>query len=59
MTEISTPISTLDLAVVSDSIPATPAQNATITENQSGLAMTSASPWSAELKSSGVRPVAR
>ena len=59
MTEISTPISTLDLAVVSDSIPATPAQKATITENQSGLAMTSASPWSADENDSGVSPVAR
>ena len=59
VTEIRTPISTLDLAVVSDSIPATPAQNATITENQSGLAITSDRLWSATLKSSGVSPVAR
>jgi len=40
VTEISTPISAPDFAVVSDSIPATPAQNATKTVKKSGLAMT-------------------
>ena len=50
MTEISTPISAPDFAVVSESIPAAPAQKATKNARKSGLAMTSTSPWSASLK---------
>ena len=38
---------------------ATPAQNATITENQSGLAITFDRLWPAELKSASVSPVPR
>jgi hypothetical protein len=44
------PISTEDLAVVSESVPATPAQKATKTVKKSGLAMTCASESSAPLK---------
>ena len=58
VTEIRTPISAPDLAVESESIPAAPAQTATIDEKKSGLAMRSASCGRSESKSSGVRPVA-
>ena len=42
VTETSTPMSAPDLAVVRDSIPATPAQAATSTEYASGLEMSPA-----------------
>ena len=38
-TEISTPTSAPDLALVRESTPTTPAKNATITENSSGCEM--------------------
>ena len=41
VTEISTPTSAPDLALVSDRIPATPASAATMTLNSSGLEMKS------------------
>ena len=44
MTEISTPASAPDFAVVSDSVPAMPAQKATKKEKKSGLLMTAAKP---------------
>ena len=46
--EISTPTSTLDLVVVRESIPATPASRATITEYRLGWEMNAVSgpgPW--------------
>ena len=43
VTETSTPISAPDLAEVSESIPATPAKQATMNENSSGLEMKSVS----------------
>src|SRR5215217_4337885 len=47
-----------DFAVVSESIPATPAQKATNAAKKSGLAIVSDSEWLAALKASGVMSVA-
>ena len=55
--EINTPISAPDLAEVSESIPAMPAQKATKKVKKSGLAITFESVWSASVNSSGVTPV--
>src|SRR5829696_3464390 len=56
VTEIRTPISAPDLAVDSDSIPATPAQAATKNEKKSGLEMMSAIEPFLPMKSSGGSP---
>ncbi len=56
VTEMSTPISAPDLAVVSERMPAMPAQKATKNEKKSGLAITPASEWSLVVKVSGVTP---
>src|SRR5437773_241689 len=57
VTEIRTPVSAPDFAVVSDNIPAIPAQKAIRNEKKSGLEMMSASEWLADENSSGVRSV--
>ena len=57
VTEISTPIRAPDLAVESESTPATPASRATMTENGSGCEMNSVAGWSPS--SSGPRSAAR
>ena len=53
VTEISTPISAPDLAVERLSMPAAPAQTATMNANASGLEMLFASAWSSMSKASG------
>ena len=53
---MSTPISAPDFAVVSESIPAIPAQNATKNAKKSGAAIVADSEWSASVKVSGVTP---
>src|SRR3712207_2134681 len=58
VTEISTPMSAPDLAVLSDRIPAVPAQNATKNAKKSGLAIDDERLWSRSLNVSGVTPVA-
>ena len=55
---MSTPISAPDFAVVSDSIPAMPAQKATNAAKKSGVAIVRARPCCAETKVSGVTPMA-
>ena len=57
VTEISTPASAPDFDVVSDRIPATPAQNATKNVKKSGFAKITEKLWSASVNSSGVRSV--
>jgi hypothetical protein len=59
VTEIRTPISAPDFAVLSDSIPAAPAQNATKKAKKSGLAMILDRSWDPASNVSGVSPVAR
>ena len=56
--EMNPPISAADVAVVSESIPATPAQDATKNEKKSGLETSSTNVCSCVAKSSDVRPVA-
>ena len=58
VTEISTPISAPDLAVLRLSMPAAPAQAATKKLKKSGSEMMFAKPWSSWVKSSANRPVA-
>src|SRR4051812_17551749 len=57
VTEMSTPMSAPDFAVLRESIPAAPAQRATKNEKKSGEAMIDDRLWSACVKCSGVKPV--
>ena len=56
VTEMSTPISAPDFDVLSESIPAAPANRPIATAYQSGEAIVLARPWSASVKVSGPRP---
>src|SRR3954453_20108803 len=59
VTEISTPTSAPDVAVESESMPATPAQSPTITVNQSGAAIVDENWWSGVTKRAGAIPAPR
>ena len=59
VTEISTPISAPDLALVSESTPTMPARQATMNENASGFEMNWVSGWFVGREASGVRSTAR
>ena len=56
VTEMSTPMSAPDFAVVRESIPATPGAERDEEARKSGLEMSSASPWSSSVKVSGATP---